>query len=455
MKKVSKQEIFETVPVPRAIANLAIPTVMGMLVTIIYNLADTFFVGQIGDPNQVAAVAITSPIFMILMAVGNIFGMGSGSLISRSLGSKDFENVKRTSSFSFYSCIILGLVVAVVGLPFIKNIIHLLGSSPNTFEFARQYLNVIIVGAPFIILAFALGQIIRAEGAAKESMTGMMLGTVINIILDPLFILGFKMGVFGAAFATIIANVISVVYYIIYLIKRSENLSISPKKFKPTSSIVKNIFSIGAPASLTNMLVGLASIFLNNYAVLYGDTVVAALGIVNKIMMLPVLISIGLCQGVQPLIGYNYSANNIKRMKDTLKFTGILGTGISVFITVLLFFIGKYAVNIFINDPQTVELGTHFLRVCLISIPFFGIMFLFISTFQALGKALPSLVLAISRQGLVFIPVLALGNYFFGLNGIVYAQPIADIASTIISVVMAYFVFRKDFNKINNKTKIS
>ncbi|MEG1437265.1 MAG: MATE family efflux transporter, partial [Oscillospiraceae bacterium] len=299
------------------------------------------------------------------------------------------------------------------------------------------------------------GQIIRAEGAAKESMTGMMLGTVINIILDPLFILGFKMGVFGAAFATIIANVISVVYYIIYLIKRSENLSISPKKFKPTSSIVKNIFSIGAPASLTNMLVGLASIFLNNYAVLYGDTVVAALGIVNKIMMLPVLISIGLCQGVQPLIGYNYSANNIKRMKDTLKFTGILGTGISVFITVLLFFIGKYAVNIFINDPQTVELGTHFLRVCLISIPFFGIMFLFISTFQALGKALPSLVLAISRQGLVFIPVLALGNYFFGLNGIVYAQPIADIASTIISVVMAYFVFRKDFNKINNKTKIS
>lgn len=447
MKQITKQDIFETVPVPKAVASLAIPTILGMLVSIIYNLADTFFVGQTGDPNQVAAVTITSPIFMLMMAVGNIFGMGSASFISRSLGSKDYKNVKGTSSFSFYCCLIVGLAVTAIGLPLIDKIINLLGSSPKTFGFAYDYLSIILIGAASCVLSFALGQIIRSEGASKEAMFGMMLGTVINIILDPIFIIYLKMGVKGAAIATIIANVISVVYYIIYLIWRSEYLSISPRFFKPTAAIAKNVFLIGAPASLTNILVGLAQVFLNNFAASYGDTVVAALGIVGRIMMFPVLISIGLCQGAQPIIGYNYSANNLGRMKETLKFTGAVGTIISVFITILILIVGKYALGLFIDDAETVELGTRFLSANIISIPFFGIMFLFISTFQALGKAVPSLILAVSRQGLVFIPVLFLTNMLFGLKGIVYSQPIADIASTFISVTMAYFVFRKDFKK--------
>jgi len=446
MKKYSKQYIFETMPVPQAIAKLAIPTILGMLVTVVYNLADTFFVGQIGDRNQVAAVTIAMPIFMILMAFGNLFGVGSSSFISRLLGAKDYDTVKKTSAFSFYSCIIVGVIVAIIGTVFIENIIHLLGSSDNTFKFARQYLSAIFFGAPFVILSFAMGQMIRAEGASKEAMMGMMLGTVINIALDPILILYFKMGVYGAAVATIFANCISVVYYIIYFIKHSEFLSISPINYNPTIAIVKNILAIGTTASLTNVLMSISSIVLNNFAVEYGDTVVAALGIVNRIIMLPVLLTIGLCQGVQPIIGYTYAANNRARMKETMKRTGIIGTVVAITITVLLYFVGENAVKIFIDDAQTVELGAKFLRNNLISIPFLGLLFLFSFTFQALGKAFPSLLLAISRQGFVFIPTLIFGNMLFGLNGIVFAQPIADIFSAFMSVIMAIFVFKKGKN---------
>lgn len=442
MQKHSKQYIFESMPVPQAIAKLAVPTILGMLVTVIYNLADTFFVGQIGDPNQVAAVTISMPIFMILMAFGNLFGVGSSSFISRLLGTKDYDTVKKTSAFSFYSCIIVGVIVAIVGSVFIEDILHLLGSSNNTFDFARQYLSVIFFGAPFVVLSFAMGQMIRAEGASKNAMIGMMLGTVINIILDPILILRFEMGVYGAAVATIFANCISVLYYIIYFIRRSEFLSISPKDYKPTTSIVKNILAIGTTASITNLLMSISSIILNNFAVEYGDTVVAAFGIINRILMLPALLSIGLCQGVQPLIGYNYAANNRERMNETMKITGIVGTVVAIIITVFLYFAGGNAVKVFIDDAHTIELGTQFLRNNLISIPFFGVLFLFSFTFQALGKAIPSLILAVSRQGFVFIPALIIGNMVFGLNGIVFAQPIADIFSAFMSVIMAMFVLK-------------
>lgn len=445
MNKFSKQEVFETMPVPKAVANLAIPTILGMLVIIIYNLADTFFVGQIGDPNQVAAVTISTPIFIILLAFGNLFGLGGGSYISRLLGSKDYDNVKKTTSFAFYSCIIVGALVAILGTIFLDDIIHLLGSSKNTFQFSKDYLFTVILGAPAIIASCALGQLIRSEGAAKESMIGMMLGTIINIILDPIFIIGLKMGVFGAAIATVIANAISVVYFIIYLIKSSEFLSISPKHFKPKAIIVKNVFAIGTPAALTSALFSFSTILLNNFAVTFGDTTVAAIGIVGKINLLPVYLAMGLGQGVQPLVGYSYAANNMTRLKKTINYAAVVGTIFEVLITILLFFVGEFAVGIFINDVETVELGVKFLRINLISMPIFGILFLLMNTFQALGKAIPSLFLSIARQGFVFIPVLIIGTRLFGLNGIVYSQPIADIACAIMSVIMALIVFRKDF----------
>ncbi len=451
MQNFSKQYIFEDMPVPKAAAKLAIPTILGMLVSVIYNIADTFFVGRIGDPNQVAAVTITMPIFMFLMAFGNLFGVGSLSYISRLLGSKDYHNVKKTSAFSFYSCLIIGLIVATAGTLLLSDIVHLLGSSDNTFDFARQYLRTIFFGAPLIILGFALGQLLRAEGTAKEAMTGMMLGTFINIALDPILILYFKLGVYGAAVATVFANFISVIYYIIYLIRHSEFLSISPKHFSFNTVIIKNILAIGTPASLTNLLLSLSSIILNNYAVNYGDAVVAALGIINRVLMFPILLSIGLCQGVQPLIGYNYASNNRTRMKETMRFTGIVAVTLSIVISTLLYINSCAVVNLFIDDLKTIELGTHFLRINLISIPFLSMLFLFSFTFQAIGKGVPSLVLAISRQGFIFIPTLIIGDALFGLNGIVFAQPIADIFSSFLSVIMAMFVFKREASNIKHK----
>ncbi len=449
MQDFKKQYIFEDMPIPKAVATLAVPTILGMLVSIIYNIADTFFVGRIGDPNQVAAVTITMPIFMFLMAFGNLFGIGSMSYISRLLGSKSYSDIKKTSAFSFFSCLAIGIIIAVVGILQLDNIVHLLGSSDNTFEFARQYLRTVFLGAPFIILSFAFGQLLRAEGAAKEAMIGMMIGTVINIVLDPILILTFKMGVYGAAVATVFANFISVAYYLIYLIFNSDILSISPKDFSLDFNIIKNILKIGVPASLTNLLLSISSVILNNFAVNYGDAVVAALGIISRVLMFPVLLSIGLCQGVQPLIGYSYAADNRARLKATMKFTGFTAVISSTLISTLLFVASFQVVRVFIDDIKTIELGSLFLRINLISIPFLSILFLFSFTFQAVGKGIPSLILAISRQGFIFIPTIIIGNAFFGLNGIVFAQPIADIVSSFLSVIMALFVFKRD-SKLSN-----
>ena len=236
MQDFKKQYIFEDMPIPKAVATLAVPTILGMLVSIIYNIADTFFVGRIGDPNQVAAVTITMPIFMFLMAFGNLFGIGSMSYISRLLGSKSYSDIKKTSAFSFFSCLAIGIIIAVVGILQLDNIVHLLGSSDNTFEFARQYLRTVL-GAHLLFWALLLVNF--CARVLQKRMIGMMIGTVINIVLDLILILTFKMGVYGAAVATVFANFISVAYYLIYLIFNSDILSISPKDFSLDFNIIK------------------------------------------------------------------------------------------------------------------------------------------------------------------------------------------------------------------------
>ncbi|MGE4213953.1 MAG: MATE family efflux transporter [Anaerotignaceae bacterium] len=435
-----ENEIFEKLPIPKAIIKLALPTMLGMLVTIIYNLADTFFVGQLKDANQVAAVTIAMPVFMCLMSFGSIFGIGGGSYISRLLGQKRIQQCRQTSSVAFYSAIIVGIFCMVIGLLAINPILSAIGASQMTFDFAKSYLVVIIGGAPFVILSFSLGQTIRAEGAAKNAMMGMMLGTVINIILDPILILYLKMGVAGAAYATIIANIISVLYYIVYMLKKSKNLSVLPKDFHLSGEIFKNILSIGLPASINTLLLSFANIVLNNFAAGYGDNVVAALGIVSKVTMLPAMLLIGLAQGVQPLVGYNYASGDHSRMNSVIRTTGIAGTAIGVAFTILIFSASPYIIGAFLNDAEVISMGTYFLRVNIISVPFIGCLFLMVNVFQAMGKAIPSMILSFSRQGIIFIPVLIVSNALIGLNGLVFAQPAADICSTLLSIFLYYKV---------------
>lgn len=442
MKEINNY-VFEKMPVPKAIVKLALPTMLGMLVMIIYNLADTFFVGQLNDPNQVAAVTISMPVFMLLMSCGAIFGMGGGSYISRLLGTGDLEKVKKVSSVSFYMGIILSLICMIFGLIFLDDIIKMLGSSSHTYEFSKNYLTIILTGGPFILLSFSTGQIVRAEGAAKQAMTGMMIGTVINIILDPIFILQLKMGVQGAALATVIANGVSVIYYLVYFKRSNSVLSISPKYFSLSRTLLVPIFTIGIPAALTDILMTASSILLNNLASGYGDNVIAALGIASKATLFPIMLLIGLSQGVQPLIGYNYAAENKLRLNSIMKTTAITGTLAGLILSAVIFIFSNEIVSAFIQNSEVVSIGSIFLKINLLSVPFLGVMFLMTSGFQAMGKGIPSLILSVSRQGLVFVPVILIGNALIGVNGLVFAQPIADILSTFLAFGMFIYFGRE------------
>ena len=429
-------KVFESYPVPKAVATLALPTVLSMLVTIFYNMADTFFVGQTGDPNQVAAVSLTTPVFMLLMAVGNIFGIGGCSYISRMLGEGETEKVKKISSFCFYGSIIAGVIMMIVFLGGMPVILKLIGCSPNTEEYARSYLTYIGLGSVFVVISMAFNNVVRGEGAAKISMIGMMIGTIVNIVLDPVMILGMNMGVAGAAIATIIGNICTVVFYLFFFAKMKTGLSISPKHFTAKERILSGVFAIGIPASINNILMSTANIILNNFLASYGDIPVAVMGVAMKANMLVILVQIGLGSGVAPLIGYCYGSGNLEKMKKTMKFSMACNVIMGTVLSLLYLLFTEPIIQAFINDGSVVAHGVRMLRVLMISGPVIGIMFVFMFGFQAMGKAIPSLILSLSRQGLVFFPVLLITNYLFGLEGIVFAQPVADLASLGVSFLL-------------------
>lgn len=436
------QDVFEKYPVPKAVFTMALPTVLSMLVTVFYNMADTFFVGQTGDPNQVAAVSLTTPVFLLLMAVGNIFGIGGSSFISRLLGEQHRDKAKKVCAFCFYGCIVFGLAMMAIFLGGMDVILNLIGADASTYGFAKDYLTYIGYGSVFVVISNAFGNIVRGEGAAKQAMIGMMLGTVINIVLDPIMIIGLNMGVAGAAIATIIGNFGATLYYLFYLLKGKTILSISPKEFSLNRETMAGVFSIGVPASLNNMLMSVANIILNIYLVSYGNTAVAAMGVAMKVNILVILTCIGVGMGIQPLIGYNYGSGNHTRMKAIIKFGLLCNVCIGTVISIVYFVFSKPIVSAFIQDPDVISNGVMMLRVLMISGPFIGIMFVLNFSFQAMGKALPSLLLSLGRQGLFFFPILIIGNTLFGLNGIIFAQPLADVASVFIALAMFLFINR-------------
>lgn len=439
------QDVFEKYPVPKAVFTMALPTVLSMLVTVFYNMADTFFVGQTGDANQVAAVSLTTPVFLLAMAMGNIFGIGGSSYISRLLGEGHEEKAKKVSSFCCYGCIVFGILMMIFFLGGMNLILKLIGADNNTYGFAKDYLTYIGYGAVFVVFSNAFGNIVRSEGAAKQAMIGMMIGTIVNIVLDPIMILGLHMGVAGAAVATIIGNICATLYYLFYFWKGKTVLSISPKLFSMDRDILIGVFSIGIPASLNNVLMSVSNIVLNLYLVSYGNAAVAGMGVAMKVNILVILVCLGMGMGVQPLVGYNYGANNHHRMKQVMKFGILCNICIGTLVTVIYCVFTKPIINAFIHDPEVIDYGITMLRVLMISGPFIGIMFVLNFSFQAMGKALPSLLLSIGRQGLFFFPILILSNKLFGLDGVIFAQPLADIASVFIAFGM-FLIIKKQLH---------
>lgn len=453
------KHVFESYSVPKAVATMAVPSMLGMLINVVYNLADTFFVGQTGDSNQVAAVSVSMPLFLMFIAVGNLFGVGGCAFISRSLGEGRQDRVKKISSFCIYTSVLVGIILGAVYMIFKRPLLYLVGASDNTIGFAVDYLKWVAIGSPFVVTAITVCNLVRGEGAAKTSMFGSILGQVVNIVLDPIFILsggdklfgihipfGLGLGVAGAAIATVIGNICSVLFFLIYFLKGKSILSISPKRCTFKNGIAKGVINVGLPASLNNLLMSLSNIIVNTVLVSYGDNAVAAMGVAMKANMLVVMLQIGLGQGVQPLIGYCYGARNYDRMKKCLRFSMASNVIIGTVMTLFYVVFKENVIGMFIDDAQVVELGVKMLIALMSPGPIIGIMFVLNFSFQGMGKGFQSLILSVGRQGLIYIPLLFILNAVVGLDGIIWAQASADYACVVMSLIM-WFVVKKGIKK--------
>jgi putative MATE family efflux protein len=434
--------LMENAPVWRTILRLGLPTMLGMVVQAVYNITDTFFIGMTGDPNLVAGISLAFPLFMITQGIGSMFGVGSASYISRKLGEQDYDEARHTASVTFYLTFIIGAVMSAVMLLCKSDILGVIGTSENTYAPADEYFTVICIFSMVMIQNISLQGMVRSEGASVAAMTGIVVGIIVNIALDPLFILTFKWGAVGAAWATVIGNAISAIYFIRFMVSRKSVLSISLRDIKPNRAMISEILKIGIPAGLTHIVMSIAGMVNNIFAAGYGDFVVAGQGINMRVNSLAFSMVAGLALGFQPFAGYNYGARNYSRLKAGLKITVLYSSGLSVAFSALLFIFGNDIVALFINDAPTVKAGAQLLRAFVIGMPFIGIQMTFMTTFQALGKPIQALIITMGRSCAVFLPLLFILNFYWGFDGYVMTQPVADIITSGISVALSVSLLR-------------
>lgn len=446
---MDEHELMGKLKVSKAVAKMAVPSVISSLVTVVYNMADTFFVGQTGDPLQVAAVSLTNPIFILMMAFANMFGMGGSAVLSMALGAKDERRAKNASSFVTYASLIVGVVFALILIIFMDPILALFGANAETYEFARGYTFHIAYGAPFIIWSAAASFIVRAEGASREAMIGSMIGTIANIVLDPIFISVLGQGTAGAAIATTIGNVLASAYYLWYFLRKSSALSISWKYFTVRSGILTKICSAGLPTAIFSALMSVSTIVLNQLLVVYGNDPVAAIGIVFKANMFITFLQMGLANGVQPLLGYNYGAGNAERFREVESYTKKCCLAAGVIATVLYFVFREPIIGLFISDSDVIAYGVRMLIAYMLSGPVIGILFVNMNCMQSVGHAFPATVLSVLRQGILLIPLLYLLRALFGLNGVILGQSVTDYIAVILSV----FLWRKIRRGLEKKSE--
>ncbi|HIW83611.1 MAG TPA: MATE family efflux transporter [Candidatus Dorea gallistercoris] len=433
---MDEHELMGELKISKAVMKMAVPSVISSLVTVVYNMADTFFVGQTGDPLQVAAVSLTNPIFILLMAFANMLGMGGSAVLSVALGAKDEKRAKNAAAFVTYASLFLGILAAAVMLFFMDPILALFGANAETYEFARGYTFHISYGAPFIIWSAAASFIVRAEGASKEAMVGSMIGTIANIVLDPIFISVLDQGTAGAAIATTIGNVLASVYYLWYFLKKSRVLSIRWRDFTVRQGILTKTCSSGLPTAIFSALMSVSTIVLNQLLVVYGNDPVAAIGIVFKANMFITFLQMGLANGVQPLLGYNYGSGNIKRFRGVESYTKKCCLAAGVAATVLYFVFREPIIRLFISDEEVIAYGVEMLVAYMLSGPVIGILFVNMNCMQSVGHAFPATVLSVLRQGILLIPLLYLLRALFGLEGVILGQSLTDYIAIILSVFM-------------------
>ena len=431
--KQSNLYVLEEMPVIRAIMHLALPSVLSMLVNILYNLTDTFFIGKLHNEAMVAAVSISLPLFMVQMAIAGIFGFGGASFLSRLLGKKEFRRARETTTTAVFSSFVLSLVLGVAGILAIPLFLKATGASGETAAAARQYMFWILVGSPFVLLKFAMVQLIRGEGGAKHAMYGLFIGTGANIVLDPILIFGFNLGVTGAAVATVIGQGLGMCYYIWYYLSKHAVAAPALKYLHPRWEIYREILLIGIPASLSQIMMSIGNTISYNLASAYGVSSVAALGVAARVFSIPIFVFIGVSIGVQALIGFNYGAGNYPRMKKAIGTAIGINLSLSVAFTLLFALLPRQLISMITPIEQTIAIGRQVLGAYIFAIPFAATGMIFMNSLQAMGKALPAFIVSISRQGLAYIPALLLLNKFFGFDGLIFAMPLADGITTLLS----------------------
>ena len=445
-----EEDLFVKAPVSKAYFKFTLPLVCSLIVGLIYNMVDTYFIGHTGDANQVAAVSLCGPIFGAVNAIGGILSIGGSTAISRLFGEKNDEKAKSIGSFCFYGLLLIGFIVSAFMLMFSNSILKILGVDEMTFKFALSYYRYIALGVPFIMFSAGAPSILRSEGLTKEVMFGSILGTVLNIILDPIFIIWMNRGAAGAAIGTVIANILTDVFCVYIILKKSRKFSLSIKRCSIDFNTLKNILAIGIPGSLQSAMQSFTIVVINVSLYVYGNNEIASMGIAMKLIMIIVMIIVGFSFGMQPLIGYNYGAKNVKRLKEILRFSLIFEIALTTVMSAILFIGANPIMRCFIDNDNVVASGSTILRLQVITIPLLTIIFICTVVFQAAGKAVSALILSLSHQGILFVPVILILKSAFGYYGVICAQPVTDVLTVILTIVLFYITFNQLFRNENN-----
>jgi len=443
-----KLYLFEEAPIAKAVVSMCVPTIISSLVMVIYNLADTYFVGMLNNPIQNAAVTLAAPVLLAFNAVNNLFGVGSSSLMSRSLGRKEYDTVRRVSAFGFYGSVAGGLVFTVIMLTAKGPVLTLLGTDAGTAEATGAYLHwTVTCGAVPAILNVVMAYMVRSEGSTLHASVGTMSGCLLNIVLDPIFILpwGLDMGAAGAGLATFLSNCAACVYFFVLLAVRGQKtyVCIRPSMFPWDKRIAKGVCAVGIPAAIQNLLNVTGMTVLNNFTSAFGADAVAAMGISQKVNMVPVNVAFGVSQGVMPLVGYNYASGNAKRMREAIGFAARVSVSFLTAVALCYFFGAEWFIGLFIKNETIIAYGARFLHGMCLALPFLNVDFMAVGVFQAAGMGRRAFAFAVLRKIVMEIPALYILNALFPLYGLAYAQAVTEVILAAAAVVMLRKLFRE------------
>ncbi|MDO3411542.1 MATE family efflux transporter [Saccharibacillus sp. CPCC 101409] len=444
--KDSNQYYLEKSPIGRAVAHLSIPMMIGMSVSTIYNVVNAYFIGMLHNTQMLSAITLGLPLFTLLMAFGNVFGVGAGTFATRLFAGGNESHGKRVAGYAFYGSIIAGLVIGLLSLLLTNPIVHALGADASTFDYTRSYALVLLGGGFVVILNFALEQLVRSEGASKESMYGIFISVALSLIFDPLFILVLNWHVAGAAFAMVLANAGSALYYITFLHRKSEHLRGFLSHIKLSVRDQLEVYKIGLSELFQAAFLIVTTLLLNHYTIAYGDSVLASFGVALRIVQVPEFLAMGLFLGMLPFFAFNFAKPNIARFKAGLKLSCFYIGGVAVVFSGVVFLFRDSVLHLFSADPSVLDVGSYILGAMLVSALFNGFTGLFISIFQAAGQGTPTMIMSVT-QGILYIPTILVLHAVFGLHGVIWSMTVTELITFLMGLIL-FIPFRR---KMNNR----